>query len=47
MNHCVKIKTLDYDDAKIKFRKHLIENEVGYIDDNKLYIEDIEEIYYV
>jgi len=44
MNHCVKIQALDYNDAENKFRKHLIENEVEYIDNDKLYIEDIEEI---
>jgi len=47
MIHCVKIKALDYNDAEYKFRYHLVENEVGYIDDDKLYIEDINEIYYV
>jgi len=44
MNHCVKIQALDYNDAEIKFRDHLVENEVGYIDEDKLYIEDINEI---
>ena len=44
MNHCVKIKALDYMDAEIIFRNHLVENEVGYIDEDKLYIEDINEI---
>jgi len=47
MNHCVKIQALDYNNAEIKFRDHLVENEVGYIDEDKLYIENIEEIYYV
>jgi len=46
INYCVKIKALDYDDAEDKFRKYLIGNEVGYINENKLYIEDMEKIYY-
>jgi len=44
MTHCVKIKALDYNDAENKFKSHLIGDKVGYIDDDKLYIEDIEEI---
>jgi len=43
MNHCVKIKALDYDDAETKFRKYL-ENEISYINDECLLIEDIDEI---
>jgi len=43
MNHCVKIQALDYDDAETKFRKYL-ENEISYINDECLLIEDIDGI---
>jgi len=43
MNHCVKIQALDYNDAETKFRKYL-ENEISYINDECLLIEDIDEI---
>ena len=43
MNHCVKIQALDYDDAETKFRKYL-ENEISYINDECLLIQDESEI---
>jgi len=46
MNHCVKIQALDYNDAEYKFRYYLAENKIGYIDEDKLHIEDINEILY-
>jgi len=46
MNHCVKIQALDYDDAEYKFRYYLAENKIDYIDEDKLHIEDINEILY-
>jgi len=43
INHCVKIQALDYDDAETKFRKYL-ENEISYINDECLLIQDESEI---
>ena len=46
MTHCVKIRALNYEDAEDRFKQYL-DDEVAYIDNDNLHIQNLDEIDYI